>query len=270
MIETHAHLDFPDYDKDRDSVIQRAKSSGISAIINVGSSIQGSLASVELAKNYNFIYAACGVHPHDAKTVSPDTIENIKKLITSTNRVVAIGEVGIDLYRNLSPKDIQYSALSDFLKMSKEFDLPLIIHCREEAPDKKEASDMLFKAMRQTLDMPYKGVMHCFSGDEHLLKICLDAGLYVSYTCNVTYKKAYNVRAVLKKTPLERLLLETDSPFLSPEGKRGTRNEPANIQHLLKVVSENMGISEKEIENQTDRNAHNLFFKKFLSHDRAN
>ena len=269
MIETHAHLDFPDYDKDRDDVIQRAKSSGISAIINVGSSIQGSLASVELAKNYNFIYAACGVHPHDAKTVSPDTIENIKKLITSTNRVVAIGEVGIDLYRNLSPKDIQYNVLSDFLKMSKDLGLPLIIHCREEAPDKQEASDMLFQAMRETLDMPYKGVMHCFSGNEHLLKTCLDAGLYVSYTCNVTYKKADNLRAVLKKTPLERLLLETDSPFLSPREKRGTRNEPANIQHLLKAVSESMGISEQEIENQTDRNAHNLFFKTFLADKHA-
>ncbi len=114
MIETHAHLDFPEYDKDRDSVIQRAKISGIEAIINVGSSVGGSFSSVELAKNYSFIYAACGVHPHDAKTASPKTIENIKKLIISTDRVVAIGEVGIDLYRNLSPRNIQYNILCDF------------------------------------------------------------------------------------------------------------------------------------------------------------
>lgn len=262
MIETHAHLDFPEYDKDRDSVIQRAKISGIEAIINVGSSVGGSFSSVELAKNYSFIYAACGVHPHDAKTVSPETIENIKKLIISTDRVVAIGEVGIDLYRNLSPRNVQYNVLCDFLKMSKELDLPLIIHCREQAPDKHEASDTLFRAMEETLDMPYKGVMHCFSGNSDLLQKCLDAGLYVSYTCNVTYKKADSLRAVLRKTPLERLLLETDSPFLSPQERRGTRNEPAYIQYLLKSVSENIGVSEREIEERTDRNAHDLFFKK--------
>jgi TatD DNase family protein len=113
--------------------------------------------------------------------------------------------------------------------------------------------------MKETLVMPYKGVMHCFSGDEKLLKQCLDSGLYVSYTCNITYKKSGSLRSVLKKTPVERLLLETDSPFLSPQEKRGTRNEPSYLKYLVRAISENNGIAEQEIEEQTSRNARGLF-----------
>ena len=262
MIETHAHLDFPEYDTDREAVIHRAKSSGIKAIINVGSSLKGSFSSVRLAENYSMIYAACGIHPHDAKTADTQAVDSIRGLALSTKKVVAIGEVGIDLYRNLSPKDIQYNILCDFLKMSRELDLPVIIHCREESPESSTAADMLFRAMGETLDKPYKGVMHCFSGDEEFLERCLSAGLYISYTCNVTYKKADKLRAVLNKTPLERLLLETDSPFLSPREKRGTRNEPGHLKYLLKAISESTGKSEQSIEEQTDDNARELFFKK--------
>lgn len=262
MIETHAHLDFPEYDTDREAVVLRAKSSGIKAIINVGSSLKGSFSSVRLAENYSMIYAACGIHPHDAKTADTQAIDSIRGLACSTEKVVAIGEVGIDLYRNLSPKDIQYNILCDFLKMSRELDLPVIIHCREESPDSSAAADMLFRAMGETLDKPYKGVMHCFSGDEEFLERCLSAGLYISYTCNVTYKKADKLRAVLNKTPLERLLLETDSPFLSPRERRGTRNEPGHLKYLLKAISESTGKSEQSIEEQTDDNARELFFKK--------
>jgi TatD DNase family protein len=263
MIETHAHLDFPEYDKDRDQVIARAKEAGIGAIINVGSSLKGSFASVELAKNHSLIYAACGIHPHDAKAADARAIDDIKGLAVSAGKVVAIGEIGIDLYRNLSPKDIQYNVLYDFLKMSRELDLPVIIHCREESPDKHEAADMLFHAMGETFDMPYKGVVHCFSGNEKLLHRCISAGLYISYTCNITYKKAASLREVLKKTPLERLLLETDSPFLSPQEKRGARNEPSYLRYLLRSISENTGVSEQAIEKQTDKNAQELFFKKY-------
>jgi TatD DNase family protein len=262
MIETHAHLDFPEYDKDRDEVVARAKESGINAIINVGSNLEGSVACVDLAKKYSMIYAACGIHPHDAKSADSRAVDDIRGLAVSENKVVAIGEIGIDLYRNLSPEDIQRNVFYNFLKISKELDLPVIIHCREEAPDRHEASDMLFQVMEEALDIPYKGVMHCFSGGGKLLRRCLDAGLYISYTCNITYKKADKLRDALKKTPLERLLLETDSPFLSPQEKRGTRNEPSHLKYLLKAISEYTGLPEQEIEGQTDVNADELFFKK--------
>jgi TatD DNase family protein len=259
MIETHAHLDFPQYDLDRDDVIERAKSSGIQAIINVGSTFLGSVASVALADRYDLIYAACGIHPNDAGIVDDDTIIKFKDLIRQTGKVVAIGEVGIDLYRNTTPGPAQQDAFKRFILLGKEFDLPLIIHCREQSPGQRYASDLLFEIMKENLDMPYKGVMHCFSGDEQLLGRCIDSGLHVSYTCNITYKNAGRLRDMVKKTPIDRLLLETDSPFLSPQDKRGMRNEPSHIRYLIKAISESTGLSEAEIEEHTDRNARGLF-----------
>jgi TatD DNase family protein len=259
MIETHAHLDFSDYNTDREDVIERARVAGIAAIINVGSTVDGSIASVELARRYDFIYAACGIHPHDAKAADADALKSLTKLIQSTGKVVAIGEVGIDLYRDLSPVIIQEEVFREFVLLSRQLSLPLIIHCREKAKGESDASDILFKIMKENLHMPYRGVLHCFSGDQQMLGRCLDSGLYVSYTCNITYNNASRLRDVLKKTPLNRLLLETDSPYLSPQEKRGMRNEPSCIQYLVRAIAEITGLSELEIEEQTDKNARDLF-----------
>ncbi|MFA5068779.1 MAG: TatD family hydrolase [Candidatus Omnitrophota bacterium] len=262
MVETHAHLDFPQYDDDRGVVIQRARDCGIKKIINVASNVEGSISSTALAKAYEMVYAACGVHPHEASGVNDAVIESIGRLAASTDKVVAIGEVGIDLYRNLSPADLQYNALTGFLRLSRRLGLPVIFHCRQESLEKHDAFDMLFKAMEEALDKPYKGVIHCFSGDRSALFKSLDSGLYISYTCNITYKNAGPLRDVLKLTPVERLLLETDSPFLSPQGRRGLRNEPSYIRNLFKSVSEITGLPEAVIEEQTDKNADDLFFNR--------
>jgi len=259
LIETHAHLDFPDYKDDRDDVIRRANDAGVGIIINVSSNLKGSFSSVELSRQHDCIYAACGIHPHDAKDVTDETIQSLKGLITSSDKVVAIGEVGLDFYRNLSPHQLQIDAFVKFIRLAKELKLPLILHCREEAPGKKEASGLLIKSLRENLDIPVRAVMHCFSGDEEMLKQCLDLGMYISFTCNVTFKNAAKLREVLKAVPVERLLLETDAPFLAPEGKRGQRNEPAYLRYLLEAISENSGISKDEVERITTENAKNLF-----------
>jgi TatD DNase family protein len=259
LIETHAHLDFPEYNNDREDVIRRANSAGVGVIINVSSSLAGSIASVELSKRYDCIYASLGIHPHDAKEANDDAIKKIRELALSYQKTVAIGEVGLDFYRNLSPKDIQYNAFVSFIRLSKELNLPLILHCREDAPGKNEASTLMFKALKENLDKPFKGVMHCFSGDEQLLKECLDCGLHISFTCNITYKKADRLKEVLKETPLERLLLETDSPFLAPQIYRGRRNEPAYIAHLADAISEIFNVSRQEIEDITTNNVNSLF-----------
>ncbi|NQT90923.1 MAG: TatD family hydrolase [Candidatus Omnitrophica bacterium] len=259
LIETHAHLDFPDYKDDRDDVIRRANDAGVGIIINVSSNLKGSFSSVELSRQHDCIYAACGIHPHDAKDVTDETIQSLKGLITSSDKVVAIGEVGLDFYRNLSPHQLQIDAFVKFIRLAKELKLPLILHCREEAPGKKEASGLLIKSLRENLDIPVRAVMHCFSGDEEMLKQCLDLGMYISFTCNVTFKNAAKLREVLKAVPVERLLLETDAPFLAPEGKRGQRNEPAYLRYLLEAISENLGISKDEVERITTENAKNLF-----------
>lgn len=263
MIETHAHLDFPQYDEDRSSVIERALASGIEAVINVASSLRGSLASLELAKAYDCVYASCGVHPHDTKDASDGTIRGLKDAIQSSPKVVAIGEVGIDLYRNISAEDIQVEAFSKFVSLSRELRLPLILHCREEVYGKKDAAELVFDVMEDKLSKPFKGVMHCFSGTEEVLKRCLDSGLYVSYTCNITYKNAQALREAVKKTPLDRLLIETDSPFLSPQARRGERNEPANLKYLVTQLAEIYGVDEDEIRQKTTANAKRLFWGQF-------
>ena len=259
LIETHAHLDFPQFDADRDEVISRARKAGIGYIINVSSSLKGCVSSVELSKKYDIIYASCGIHPHDAKDADEGAFKAIRDILVSSKKVVAIGEIGIDLFRNLSPVHVQAEVFRKFLKLSSEFNLPVVLHCREEGPDAKGASELLFGIMEEELKKPFRGVMHCFSGDEKLLKKCVDAGLHVSFTCNVTFKKADRLREVLKHVPIEKLLLETDCPYLAPQEKRGERNEPANLSYLVDAVSKNMGVKTEDVEKVTTENARRLF-----------
>jgi TatD DNase family protein len=259
LIETHAHLDFPQYNNDRDDVITRAKACGIIAIINISSSLKGCYSSIELSRKYDLIYAACGIHPHDAKKATASAISQIEALIENNKKVVAIGEVGLDFYRNHSERDTQLDSFVKFIGLSKRFGLPLVLHCREESPDKTDAQELLFKAMEEHLEPPFKGVMHCFSGDEKLLARCIDNGLHVSFTCNVTFKKADRLRQVLSKVPIERLLLETDSPFLAPQAKRGQRNEPSYLSFLVEAISEALGMEKERIEEMTTHNARRLF-----------
>lgn len=260
LIETHAHLDFPDYDNDRDDVIRRANASGVGLIINAASNVKGSFASVGLGKEHECVYACCGVHPHDAASVTDNEIAKLRNLALSSKKVIAIGEVGLDFFRNLSPRDAQREAFVKFVRLSKELGLPLILHCREASPDEREAAVLLFEAMRKNLDTPFRGVMHCFSGDKELLKECLDTGLHVSFTCNITFKNAGRLREMLKAVPLNRLLLETDSPFLAPQTKRGERNEPAYLVYLVEAIAENLGVTKEEVERITTENAKRLFW----------
>ncbi len=250
IIDTHCHLDFKDFDPDRELVIDRAKSAGVEKIINVASSIEGTHRSIELAKKYDCIYASLGVHPHEAKTVTDKVISDFKALAKG-EKVIAIGEVGLDYYRNLSPKDVQIDAFKKFIKLASELDLPLILHARESG---NEILDILKECSR-----PIKGVMHCFSGDAKFLRDCLDLGLYVSFTCNLTFKNAKNLREIAKALPVERLLLETDAPFLAPQKFRGKRNEPSYLKYLVDEWARILGLSKDDIERITSHNADKLF-----------
>ncbi len=257
LIDTHCHLDFKDFDKDRDNVIARAKEKGVVRIVNVGSSIEGSRRAVELADKYDIVYASIGLHPHDASQVTDKVIEDLKRL-AKNKKVVAIGEVGLDYYRNDSAKDIQQAAFRKFIRLARELDLPLIIHSRE-------ADDDTINILKEYSQLPtpnlqlIKGVMHCFSGNEKMLKTCLDLGLYISFTCNLTFKNAKKLREVAKITPIERIFLETDAPFLAPEGMRGKRNEPAYLTYLVDEWVKLTGLSKEDIARITTHNANRLF-----------
>ena len=266
LIDTHCHLDFKDFDADREAVMDRAKLAGVGVIINVGSSTEGSRRAVELAKRYEMVYATVGIHPHDAKTVTEAALAEIWTL-AKEKKVVAIGEVGLDYYRNLSPKDQQIAAFKKFIELAQELDLPLVIHSREASDDVMSILKEYYK--RKTInDKRLTAVMHCFSGDVDFLHECLDLGLCISFTCNLTFKNAKNLRAVAKIVPTERLMLETDAPFLAPEERRGKRNEPAYIISLVEELSQVLGLSPLDIARITTHNA-NKFFKLGLTEEKS-
>ncbi len=251
LIDTHCHLDFKDFDKDRDDVIKRASAEGIKYIINVGSSLEGSRRASELASKYDCIFASMGIHPHEAGTVSENIISEIRDMAKG-EKVVAIGEIGLDYYRNSSPREIQKSVFRKFINLSTDLNLPLIIHNRE-------ANDDTINILKEEAAGRARGVMHCFSGDEDFLNQCLDIGLSVSFTCNVTFKNAGRLRALIKNVPMDRFFLETDAPFLAPQAFRGQRNEPSYLKYLAREIAAAKGITEEEVADITSKNAVNFF-----------
>jgi len=249
LIDTHCHLDFPEFDADREEVIQRAKQENVSSIINIGSSLRGSQAGINLASQYGFIYASIGIHPHHADTVDNKIQTELAKL-AKKDKVVAIGEIGLDYYKNYSKAENQKSLFISLTKLAKTLGLPLIIHNRQAQRD-------TLKILKES--MPVRAVVHCFSGDERFLRQCLELGFFISYTCNVTYKKAQGLRDLVRITPLDRLFLETDAPFLPPEGFRGRRNEPYYVKYLAQEIARIKGISVEEIARITTENAKTFF-----------
>jgi TatD DNase family protein len=249
LIDTHCHLDFPDFNPDREEVIQRARQDGVGRIINIGSSLRGSQAGVDLAKKYDFIYTSIGIHPHEADKIDKQAIEYIRQL-SKEDKVVAIGEIGLDYYKNISSAKNQKILFLTLLELADQHSLPVIIHCRQAQED-------IYKILKDK--NINSGVVHCFSGDKKFLNLCLDLGLYVSFTCNLTYKKSENLRSLVRLVPLQRLLLETDAPFLPPEGLRGRRNEPAYVKYLAEELARLKGVNLKEVARITTDNACKLF-----------
>jgi len=249
LIDTHCHLDFPEFDCDREAVIQRAREQGVNCIVNIGSSIEGSRRSVELSRKYDSVYAVVGIHPHEADNISEEA-ENIIRNLAKEDKVVAIGEIGLDYFKHYSKPQNQLPLFLSLLKVAQELSLPLVIHTRQA---QKDTLSILKEAM------PVKAVIHCFSGDLDFLNECLDLGFLISFTCNVTYKKADTLRQVLKSVPLDKLLLETDAPYLSPEGFRGKRNEPMQVRLLAERVAQIKGLSLEEVADKTTQNAKSFF-----------
>lgn len=249
-IDTHAHLTMPEY-SDINDVISRARDAKIEAIINASFDLESSKAALCLAGEVDFIYAAVGVHPHDANLVDDHLIAEIEHL-ASDPKVVAIGETGLDYFKNLQPKEIQMAAFRKFLQLAQKLGKPVIIHCREAQAD-------VIRIMREENQGSLRGVFHCFAGDETLIKFAQDLKFFISFTGNLTFKKAQTVRENITKVPLEMLLLETDCPYLAPEPFRGQRNEPAFITYIARAMAEIKDIPIEELARQTTLNARELF-----------
>ncbi len=249
FIDTHCHLDFPEFDIDRDRLIDSSWAQGLEYIINVGSSLKASQASVALAQKHQRIYAAVGIHPHDADKARGAGVQEIKALACES-KVVAIGETGLDYYRNYSLRENQLPLFSSLIGLAKEAGLPLVIHSRQ-------AEDETLSVLKE--HMPVRAVIHCFSGDEDFLGRCLGMGFYVSFTCNITYKKAEKLRQAVKAAPIERVFLETDAPYLPAEANRGRRNEPLSVRYVAEEISRIKGMSVEEVSAITSANAKSFF-----------
>ncbi|MCK4423715.1 MAG: YchF/TatD family DNA exonuclease, partial [Candidatus Omnitrophica bacterium] len=265
FIDTHCHLDFKEFDPDREQVIKGFKDNGIDCIINPGSDLEASCRAAALAQKHESIYAGVGIHPHHAGEVNSDTLAELKNLAQANNKVVAIGEVGLDYFRNLAPRDIQQDVFRKFIDLAFVLDLPLIIHDRDAHDDilkilKEKAAELSqqpVESRRETADL--RGVVHCFSGDEILAAEFLKLGFYISFTGNITFKKAEDLRKVVAVVPVERMLLETDAPFLTPQKFRGQRNEPRLIKYIAEEIARIKGLSIKDIARITSLNVKNLF-----------
>lgn len=250
LCDTHAHLDFDDFERDRKAVIERANKVGVSVIINPGCDVKTSEKAVRLSETYASVYAAVGIHPNSVAAASPGDSLEIARLASEPG-VVAIGETGLDFYRNRSPREVQVRAFRGQLELAQALDLPIIIHFRaveEEGIDLVGAS--YFEVVR--------GVFHCFGGSAAFAGKVLSMGFYIGFDGPLTYSKSDRVE-VAREVPLERCLIETDSPFLTPQKFRGQRNEPAYVGEVAGKLAEIKGIDEKEVCAVTTRNACELF-----------
>ena len=249
MIDTHAHLDMIKNPEDVKESIEK-----LDYIITIGCDKEEIYKAVDFANRYENVYASVGYHPYDVNGLTDEDIEVLKKLALENEKVVAIGECGLDYYRDITPKDIQKEFFEKQIQLAKELNLPLIVHSRS-------ANEDTVKILEKYAPYPASGILHCFGGDIPMMEACVDMGFYISFAGNVTYPKAENLREVLKRVPLDRLLLETDSPFLSPQKKRGKPNKPSHIFYTLEYVSDLLNIPKEELERITDQNALNLFKK---------
>jgi TatD DNase family protein len=250
LIDTHCHLENEAFDEDRADVLKRAEEAGIGYMINAGSDKNGNLRGLELSKKYPNVYAAAGIHPHDAKDLDDSLYKEVKKWAKEP-KVVAIGEIGLDYHYLHSPKGVQIEAFRKQLALAKGLGLPAIVHSREAKNDtlrvlREESSDTL-------------GVLHCFSGDMDMAEKAMELGFCISIAGPVTYKNAADLREAAKLIPDDFLLIETDAPYLSPVPLRGKRNEPACLKHTAEVVADIRGVNFADLARITTHNAMRLF-----------
>ena len=253
LIDTHCHIQTAEFASDVDDVLNRADAAAVATLIVVGGA--GDLSTnddaVTLADKHANVYATVGMHPHDAKDVSEEDMARLKGLTTNP-RVVAVGETGRDFYYQHSPRQIQIDMFSRFIDLALETELPIVVHNRDSD---REVADMIRVRGQGEL----RGVIHCFTSDHDAAREFLDLGFYLSFSGILTFKNAGTLREVAKWAPLDRILVETDSPYLAPVPKRGRRNEPAYVRFVAETLAEVKGLPVEEIAEATCRNAAALF-----------
>jgi TatD DNase family protein len=254
VVDTHAHIHMPQFEVDRDLIIQNFEKDDIEFIVEIGVDLESSRKAVKLSYDNHRIFSAVGVHPHDVKEINEDTLEEIENL-ARFSKVVAIGEIGLDYYRNLSPRELQVKYFIEQIKLAKKLDKPLIVHIRD-------AYDEALKILKEHA-RGMKVVIHSFSGSMDDVQTAISLGFYIGISGPVTFKKADTLRENVKMIPLNRILSETDCPYLTPEPFRGKRNEPKYVKYIVEKIAQ---IKEKNVElvaNQILENSREFFNIKY-------
>ncbi|NTW58911.1 MAG: YchF/TatD family DNA exonuclease [Nitrospirae bacterium] len=251
LIDTHAHLEMREFNDDRDDVIKRAKDAGVEYIVTIGTTVESSRDAVMLADKYDLIYAAIGIHPHEAKDILHPAYE-ILRHFAQHKKVVAYGEIGLDYYHEHTQRVVQQRKFRDMLHEAKELKLPIIVHDRDAHED-------TLRILKDDWDPALGGVMHCFSGDIEYAKQVMDLGFHISIAGPVTFPKAQALRDVVKQVPIEQLLIETDAPYLAPQQFRGKRNEPAYVRTTAEEIAKVKGLTFDDVARITSFNAMQLF-----------
>jgi len=254
LIDSHAHVDVSDFDADRDAMLERAQAAGITTLLAIGNGpeIEKLGASVPYAERYDWIYAAIGLHPHEARHATEEHYAELDRLAKHP-RVIAWGEIGLDYHYDHSPRDIQAAVFRRQLAQAKSAQRPIVIHCREAWPD---CLEILEKDWRSS---GLGGIFHCFAGTLQEARQGIEMGFLISFAGNITYPKAQNLRDVAKEVPLESLLVETDSPFLAPVPNRGRRNEPAYVAEVARTIGNVRNLRADEVAAATGENFRRLF-----------
>jgi TatD DNase family protein len=256
FVDSHCHIDGAEYDADREDVISRARAAGVGTMLNVGTGDPHSGAferPVELAEKYTEIYAAVGVHPHDAKLFDDRAEQRLVDLVKQSRRVIAWGEIGLDYHYDHSPRDVQREVFERQLRLARSLELPVIIHSR--AAD----DDTITILRKEMTGYERGGVLHCFGGSLLMAKSAIDLGFFISFAGNLTFKKAEDLRGIARQLPLDRLLIETDCPYLTPVPFRGRRNEPARVVETARCLAELHGREMEEVGHITSENFGRLF-----------
>ena len=247
--DTHAHYCDKLFNEDRDELLLSMPDAGISLILNSGSSLRSSKHSLELADKYSFVYASVGIHPHDSKSMTDETVSELE-ILHSHPKAMAVGEIGLDYHYDFSPRDIQKKRFREQLELARRLKKPVIVHERESLND---TLDMI----REYKDLT--GVLHCFSGSWETAKIVLDFGWYLSFTGVITFKNARRALEVLEKMPVDRIMLETDCPYLAPDPMRSKRNSSLFLPYIAEKVAQIRGISVDEVAESTTQNGKTFF-----------
>ncbi len=247
LIDSHAHLEMPEFRRDLEQVIQRAEESDVGYIFTVGTEKKDWRRTLEITNSHPSIYAILGVHPHNAKEIDGETYPTLRELFRH-EKVKAYGEIGLDFFRNLSPRDVQLRRFREQIGLARELRFPIVVHDRE-------AHQETLEILKSEKAEECGGIIHCFSGDYEMAKACLEMGFYISIPGSITFKNAERFREIVKRLPLESLLVETDAPFLTPEPFRGKRNEPSYVRYTAQKVAEIKKVSFEKVAEVTTENA---------------